>query len=76
MIRIARTARALALVSLVALIATALAQGMNHGQMRGGAAQPGAAVSPMGMVPNGSDAVRPVKRMVGHVGPPGLETTE
>jgi uncharacterized protein (DUF305 family) len=49
MIRIARTARALALASLVALIATALAQGMNHGQMRGGAAQPGAAVSPMGM---------------------------
>ncbi len=49
MIRIFRTARALALVSLVALLATALAQGMIYGQMRGGAAQPGAAYAPMGM---------------------------
>jgi uncharacterized protein (DUF305 family) len=51
MIRIARTARAIALVSLVALIATALAQGMHHapGAARGGlVAPPGASTSPMG----------------------------
>ena len=47
MIRIVRTARALALATLVALLATALAQGMNHGQMRGGATPPGA-TSPFG----------------------------
>lgn len=47
--RIVRTARALALASLVALIATALAQGMNDGQSRGGATPPGAAFAPMGM---------------------------
>ncbi len=49
--RIVRTARALALASLVALIATALAQGMMHGpgQAPGGATQPGVGVGPMGM---------------------------
>ncbi|MDF1523069.1 MAG: DUF305 domain-containing protein [Trueperaceae bacterium] len=45
MIRIIRTTRALALISLVALLATAFAQGMNHGR----ATAPGAAFSPMGM---------------------------
>ncbi len=49
MIRIVRTTRALALATLVALLATALAQGMNHGQMRGGATPPGATSSFGGM---------------------------
>ena len=65
MIRTLRTARALALASLVALFATALAQGMNsggmhHGQTRGGAAAPGAAYAPMGMgfgMPMGAQTV-------------------
>ncbi len=49
MIRIVRTTRALALAALVALLATALAQGMNHAQTRDGATPPGAGSSPMGM---------------------------
>ena len=50
MIRIVRTARALALASLTALSATALAQGMIHGNAHGGVTTPTtAATAPMGM---------------------------
>ena len=49
MIRIARSTRALALVSLTALLATALAQGMNHGHAHSGATPPGTTTAPMGM---------------------------
>lgn len=49
MIRIHRTARALALLSLVALLATALAQGMNHDHAHGGGTPPATNASPPGM---------------------------
>jgi uncharacterized protein (DUF305 family) len=49
MIRIVRTARALALVSLLALLATAVAQGAVHGHAHGGATPPAATTAPMGM---------------------------
>jgi uncharacterized protein (DUF305 family) len=47
--RIVPVTRALALASLVALIATALAQGMNHGPNHGAATPPGVTSAPMGM---------------------------
>jgi uncharacterized protein (DUF305 family) len=49
MIRIVRTTRMFAFVALVALLATALAQGANHGHAHGGATPPGASSAPMGM---------------------------
>jgi uncharacterized protein (DUF305 family) len=48
MIRIVRTVRALALVSLAALLATAVAQGMNHGHAHGGGTPPSDTSAPMG----------------------------
>ena len=49
MIGIVRTARALALVSLVALLTTAAAQGTMHGHAHGGGTPPAATTAPMGM---------------------------